>query len=182
MMTILLRWYSKRELKLQHRRIVLICTFNCWHLICWRDFSALLAWLWPIWDSVWRLNILSNSFFSKLILNCGTYIQFLRFWTRKIDLNWFFCWFFVFPILAIIAIQWKSRFLQWFIGSFFFRPINCWTSLTKSAGRFSRHATLISLIKQTLGCLGLPSMLEPRGLYRTDGKQRCVRRILLHIA
>ena len=37
-------------------------------------------------------------------------------------------------------------------------------SCAKSAGRFSRHATLNSLIKQTLGSL------EPRGLYRTDGK------------
>ena len=27
------------------------------------------------------------------------------------------------------------------------------------------------LIKQTLGSLDLPSMLEPRGLYRTDGKR-----------
>ena len=44
-------------------------------------------------------------------------------------------------------------------------------SCTKSAGRFSRHATLSSLIKQTLGSLDLPSMLEPRGLYRTDGKR-----------
>ena len=44
-------------------------------------------------------------------------------------------------------------------------------SCTKNAGRFSRHATLNSLIKQTLGSLGLPSMLEPRGLYRTDGKR-----------
>ena len=43
-------------------------------------------------------------------------------------------------------------------------------SCTKSAGRFSRHATLNSLIKQTLGSLDLPSKLEPRGLYRTDGK------------
>ena len=42
---------------------------------------------------------------------------------------------------------------------------------TKSAGRFSRHATLNSLIKQTLGSLDLPSMLEPRGMYRTDGKR-----------
>ena len=45
-------------------------------------------------------------------------------------------------------------------------------SCTKSAGRFSRHATLNSLIKQTLGTLDLPPMLEPRGLYRTDGKRR----------
>ena len=42
-------------------------------------------------------------------------------------------------------------------------------SCTKSAGRFSRHATLSSLMKQTLGSLDLPSMLEPRGLYRTNG-------------
>ena len=28
-----------------------------------------------------------------------------------------------------------------------------------------------SLIKQTLGSLDLPSMLEPRGMYRTDGKR-----------
>ena len=33
---------------------------------------------------------------------------------------------------------------------------------TKSAGRFSHRATLNSLIKQTLGSLDLPSMLEPR--------------------
>ena len=44
-------------------------------------------------------------------------------------------------------------------------------SCTKSAGRFSRHATLNSLKKQTLGSLDLPSMLEPRGLYRTDSKR-----------
>ena len=44
-------------------------------------------------------------------------------------------------------------------------------SCNKSAGRFSRHANLNSLIKQTLGSLDLPSMLEPRGLYRTDGKR-----------
>ena len=44
-------------------------------------------------------------------------------------------------------------------------------SCTKSAGRFSGHATLNSLIKQTLGSLDLPSMLEPRGLYGTDGKR-----------
>ena len=44
-------------------------------------------------------------------------------------------------------------------------------SCTKSGGRFSRHATLNSLIKQMLGSLDLPSVLEPRGLYRTDGKR-----------
>ena len=37
-------------------------------------------------------------------------------------------------------------------------------SCTKSAGRFSLHATLNSLTKQTLGSLNLPSMLEARGL------------------
>ena len=45
---------------------------------------------------------------------------------------------------------------------------------TKSAGCFSRHTTLNSLKKQTLGSLDLPSMLEPRGLYRTDGKAQTV--------
>ena len=44
-------------------------------------------------------------------------------------------------------------------------------SCTKSAGRFSLHATLNSFINQTLGSQNLPSMLEPRGLYRTDGKR-----------
>ena len=42
---------------------------------------------------------------------------------------------------------------------------------TKSAGRFSRHATLNSLIKHTLGLFDLHSMLKLRGLYRTDGKR-----------
>ena len=44
-------------------------------------------------------------------------------------------------------------------------------SCTKNAGRFSRHATLNSVIKQTLGSLDLHSMLEPRELNRTDGKR-----------
>ena len=44
-------------------------------------------------------------------------------------------------------------------------------SCNKSGGHFSRRATLNSLIKQTLGSLDVPSMLEPRGLYRTDGKR-----------
>ena len=44
-------------------------------------------------------------------------------------------------------------------------------SCTKRSGHFSRHATLNSLIKQTLGSLDLPSMLELGGLYRTDGKR-----------
>ena len=45
-------------------------------------------------------------------------------------------------------------------------------SCTKSAGRFSRHATLNYLKKQTLGSLDLPSMLERRGLYRIDDKHQ----------
>ena len=45
-----------------------------------------------------------------------------------------------------------------------------------SAGRFSRHATLNSVMKQTLGSLDLASMLEPRGLYRTDDKRPAPRR------
>ena len=36
-------------------------------------------------------------------------------------------------------------------------------SCTKSDGRFSRHTTLNSLMKQTLGSLDLPPMLELRG-------------------
>ena len=44
-------------------------------------------------------------------------------------------------------------------------------SCTKNAGRFSRHATLNSLMKLTLGSLDLPSMVESHGLYRTDGKR-----------
>ena len=44
-------------------------------------------------------------------------------------------------------------------------------SCSKSAGRSSRHATLKSLIKQTLSFLNLLSVLEPRRLYRTDGKR-----------
>ena len=44
-------------------------------------------------------------------------------------------------------------------------------SCTKSAGRFSRHDVLNSLIKQTLGSADLPSRLELRGLYRTHGKR-----------
>ena len=42
---------------------------------------------------------------------------------------------------------------------------------TKSPGRFSRHATPNSLMMQTLGSVDLPSRLELRGLYQTDGKR-----------
>ena len=38
-------------------------------------------------------------------------------------------------------------------------------SCTKSAGRFSCHATLNSFMKLTLRSLDLPVMLKPRGLY-----------------
>ena len=44
-------------------------------------------------------------------------------------------------------------------------------SSTKGADRFSRHATLNSLIRQTLGSVDLSSMLETLVLYRTDGKR-----------
>ena len=44
-------------------------------------------------------------------------------------------------------------------------------SYTMSTGRFSRHATLNSFIKQTFGSLDLPSMIEPRGPIRTNGKR-----------
>ena len=40
-----------------------------------------------------------------------------------------------------------------------------------AACRLSRHATLLSLIGQTLGSLDFPSVLEPCGLHRTDGKR-----------
>ena len=43
-------------------------------------------------------------------------------------------------------------------------------SCTKSAGRFSRHATLNFPLMQSMGSLSLPSMLEQRGLYRIDDK------------
>ena len=43
-------------------------------------------------------------------------------------------------------------------------------SCTKNAGRYSRHATLNSLKEQTFVSLDVPSTLETRGLYRTDGK------------
>ena len=47
-----------------------------------------------------------------------------------------------------------------------FHSLHC----TKIAGRFSRHATLNSFVKQTLGSLDFPSMLEARVLYKTKGK------------
>ena len=41
-------------------------------------------------------------------------------------------------------------------------------SCLKSAGRFSRHSNLNALIKQSLYSTHIPSVLEPRQLYRTD--------------
>ena len=41
----------------------------------------------------------------------------------------------------------------------------------KSAGRFSRHSNLNALIKQNLSSIHIPSVLEPRHLYRTDQKR-----------
>ena len=44
-------------------------------------------------------------------------------------------------------------------------------SCNKRAGRFSRHATLNSLVDLSLGSTDLPSMLELSGLSRTDDKR-----------
>ena len=41
----------------------------------------------------------------------------------------------------------------------------------KSAGRFSRHSNLNALMKQGLSSTHIPSVLEPRHLYRTDQKR-----------
>ena len=44
-------------------------------------------------------------------------------------------------------------------------------SCLKNAGRFSRHSNLKSLIKQSLPSTHIPSVEEPRYLYRTDQKR-----------
>ena len=44
-------------------------------------------------------------------------------------------------------------------------------SCHKSAGRFSRHSNLNALIKQSLSSTHIPSVLEPRHLYRNDRKR-----------
>ena len=44
-------------------------------------------------------------------------------------------------------------------------------SCLKSAARFSRHSNLNALIKQSLSSTHIPSVLEPRHLYRTDQKR-----------
>ena len=41
----------------------------------------------------------------------------------------------------------------------------------KSAGRFSRHSNLNALIKLCLSSIHIPSVLEPRHLYKTDQKR-----------
>ena len=44
-------------------------------------------------------------------------------------------------------------------------------SCKKSAGRLSRHANLNDVIKRALANAGLPSVLEPQGLDRGDGRR-----------
>ncbi|CAL8119405.1 unnamed protein product [Orchesella dallaii] len=44
-------------------------------------------------------------------------------------------------------------------------------SCCKSAGRFSRHAALNDVIRRALNTAGYPSVLEPPGLVRDDGKR-----------
>ena len=44
-------------------------------------------------------------------------------------------------------------------------------SCLKSAGRFSRHSNLNALKKQSLSSNHIPSVLEPRHLYRTNQKR-----------
>ena len=41
----------------------------------------------------------------------------------------------------------------------------------KSAGRFSRHSALNDTIKRTLSSIAIPSVLEPPGLTRSDGRR-----------
>ena len=44
-------------------------------------------------------------------------------------------------------------------------------SCARSAGRFSRHHNLNTLLKQALSSIKVPSNLEPNGLTPTDGKR-----------
>ena len=46
-----------------------------------------------------------------------------------------------------------------------------WSYCLKSAGRFSRHSNLNALIKQSLSSIHIPSVIEPRHLYRADQKR-----------
>ena len=45
-------------------------------------------------------------------------------------------------------------------------------SCARSAGRFSRHQNLNTLVKQALSSIKFPSILEPNGLTRTEGAPR----------
>ena len=47
----------------------------------------------------------------------------------------------------------------------------CHASCLKSSGRFSRHSNLNALIKQSLSSTHIPSVLEPRHIYRTNHKR-----------
>ena len=51
-------------------------------------------------------------------------------------------------------------------------------SCARSAGRFSRHNNLNTLVKQALSSIKVPSILEPNGLTRTDGKRPCALRLI----
>ena len=44
-------------------------------------------------------------------------------------------------------------------------------SCARSAGRFSRHHNFITLVKQALSSINVPSILEPNGLTRTNRKR-----------
>lgn len=42
---------------------------------------------------------------------------------------------------------------------------------SRSAGRIPRHASINDIIRRTLATVGVPSILEPTGIVRTDGKR-----------
>ncbi|KAM3958718.1 uncharacterized protein ACR2FA_007238 [Aphomia sociella] len=44
-------------------------------------------------------------------------------------------------------------------------------SCSKSAGRFSRHASLNDIIRRSLVSVNVPAILEPKGIVRSDGKR-----------
>lgn len=44
-------------------------------------------------------------------------------------------------------------------------------SCSKSAGRLSRHASINQIIKRSLASANIPSLLEPVGVFRDDGKR-----------
>ena len=62
----------------------------------------------------------------------------------------------------------RSRFFDLFPPT---RPPPCFCRNVRNPYKIVKYQTLNSLIKQTLGSLDLHSRLEPRGLYRTDGKR-----------